>query len=355
MRFVELPLVGFEIKKGIVSFATPIIIEPKEVKSLAQDFFRLFQRYIFPKAKAIGEPKKEANADTFPIYLNNRKTAYLNFIYDIDATRLSFECSRWDAKSEIQIIDPLFRLLREQRVIKPDLEYIRKKVSGTLSEIVAALLWQIGAVKVSLGDIKPFFKVDERKNRSPIYLDLKCLPNYPRVFDFLISQSALILAHYDFDLICGIEAGSISFASLLAQKIAKPSFFARRERRYKEAPLLEGIKEHELFRKKVLLVDDTVVKGWTKRRAIEEIRAKGGICEYTFVIFDRQEGAREELTSLNCSLLFLTNRAALLSKRIPQDITLITEREYKEILAYFSNPRRWHEKQGFPYHELKPR
>ncbi|MEO0098042.1 MAG: phosphoribosyltransferase family protein [candidate division WOR-3 bacterium] len=354
MRFVELPLVGFEIKRGIVSFATPILLEPKEVKPLAQDFFRLFKRHIFPKAKGIGEPKKEANADIFPISLNNRETAYLNFIYDIDATRLSFECDRRDTAA-VEFIDPLFRLLREQRVIKPDLEYIRRKVSGTLPEIVAALLWQIGAVKVSLGDIKPFFKVDRRKNRSPIYIDLKCLPNYPRVFDFLISQAALILAHYEFDLICGIEAGSISFASLLAQKIAKPSFFARRERRYKEAPLLEGVKEHELFRKKVLLVDDTVVKGWTKKRAIEEIRAKGGICEYAFVIFDRQEGGKEELASLNCTLLSLTNRTALLSKRIPRDITLITEREYEEIRTYFSNPRRWHEKKGFPYHELKPK
>jgi|UniRef100_A0A7C3Z2J9 orotate phosphoribosyltransferase len=349
MRFIELPLTSFEIKKGLIRFSTPLIIEPKEVKFLAQDFFHLFKRNIFPKARGLGEGRKEANADTFPIYLTDQESAFLNFVYDIDSTRLSFETKRES------LLEPLFRLLREQRVIKPDLEYIRERVSGSLPEISAALLWQIGAIKTSLGDLKPFFKVDERKNRSPIYIDLKCLPNYPRVFDFLIAQAALILAHYNFDLICGIEAGSISFASLLAQKVSKPSFFARRERRYKEAPLLEGIKEHELFRKRVLLVDDTIVKGWTKRRAIEEIRAKGGICEYTFVLFDRCQGGKEELAALNCQLLSLTNRDALLSRRIPRTITLLTEKEYKEILSYFSDPKGWHKKKGFPYYELKPK
>ncbi len=349
MRFIELPLTGFEIKRGILSFSTPLILEPKEVKVLAQDFFSLFKRKVFFEARSLGEPKKEANADTFPIYLNNRGVAYLNFIYDVDATRLSFETD------ERILIEPLFRLLREQRIIKPDLEYIRERVSGTLPEIVAALLWQVGAIKVSLGDLKPFFKVDERKNRSPIYIDLKCLPNYPRVFDFLISQAALILAHYEFDLVCGIEAGSISFATLLAQKISKPSFFARRERRHKEAPLLEGVKAHEIFKKRVLLIDDTIVKGWTKRRVIEELRAKGAICEQAFVIFDRRQGGKEELANLNCSLLSLTDRNALLSKRIPKNITLLTEREYDEITNYFLDPEKWHRDKGFSYHHLKPK
>ncbi len=177
----------------------------------------------------------------------------------------------------------------------------------------------------------------------------------PRVFDFLISQAGLILAHYDFDLVCGIEAGSISFATLLAQKISKPSFFARREKRYKEASILEGIKEHEIFQKRVLLVDDTIVKGWTKRRVINALREKGAICEYTFVIFDRLQGGKEELASLGCELLSLTDRNALLSKRIPRDITLLTEKEYKEICDYFADPKEWHKKKGFSYFALKPK
>ncbi len=349
MRFIELPLMSLEMKPGLVRFTTPLIIEPKGLKSLAEDFFNLFKEKIYPEAKKLGAPKKEANADTFPIYLTNREIAYLNFVYDIDHTRLSFETPKKE------LTEPLFRLLREQRIIKPDLEYIREKVFGGLREVVAALLWQVGAIKVSLGDIRPFFKVDERKNQSPIYIDVKCLPNFPLVFDFLISQSALILQHYDFDLICGIEAGSIAFATALAQKFNRPSFFARRERRYPEASLLEGIKDHEIFKKKVLLFDDTIVKGWTKRRVVEALRQKGAICEYTFVIFDRLQGGKEDLLALDCQLLSLTDRDALLSKRIPKAITLLTEMEYKEILEYFADPKKWHNKKGFPYFELKPK
>ncbi len=172
MQFIELPLKSIEMKPGLVRFATPLTIEPKVVKLLAQDFFHLFKEKICPNARALGEPKRDANADTYPIYLVNREVSYLNFVHDIDETRLSFETKRKN------LTEPLFRLLREQRIIKPDLEYIRERVFGTLQEIVAALLWQVGAIKVSLGDLAPFFKVDERRNRSPIYIDVKCLPNY---------------------------------------------------------------------------------------------------------------------------------------------------------------------------------
>jgi orotate phosphoribosyltransferase len=252
----------------------------------------------------------------------------------------------------------MYRILREQRIITPDLAYIREHLSGNLAEFVAALLWQIGSIKVSLGDLKPLFKVDERKNRSPIYIDVKCLPNYPVVNDFMISQAALLLSNISFDLICGVEAGSITFAAFLAQKFAKPMFFARKEKHYPEASLFEGIKSHELFRKKVLLVDDTLVKGWTKERIISEIRNQGGFIDACFVIFDREQGGREDLERLPSGavrLYSLTNRAAALSKKIPRAITFITDYEYDEINDYFESPPSWHKKSNLPYYELTPK
>lgn len=349
MKLEQLPLNDIELDKKIVRFCTPYILEYHEVSDLVRDVFAVYKEKINLSANALGELRREANADTYPVFFADKSVTQFNIIYDVEETRLTLE-----TKNEDEAVK-MYRILREYRIIKPNLNYIRENLSGNLTEFVAALLWQIGSIKVSLGDLRPLFKVDERKNRSPIYIDVKCLPNYPAVNDFIISQATLLLSNLTFDMICGVEAGSISFAALLAKEFAKPMFFARKEKHYPEASLFEGIKSHELFRKKVLLVDDTIVKGWTKERIIKEIRNQGGVIDTCFVIFDREQGGKESLEKLGVQLYSLTNRHAALSKRIPRAITFITDYEYDEVDDYFENPPEWHKKRNLPYYELTPK
>uniref|UniRef100_A0A7C6ED44 Phosphoribosyltransferase domain-containing protein n=1 Tax=candidate division WOR-3 bacterium TaxID=2052148 RepID=A0A7C6ED44_UNCW3 len=349
MKLEQLPLSEIELDRKNVRVCTPYILEYHEVRDLVRDAFAIYKEKINPSAQALGELRREANADTYPVFFTDQLVTQFNIIYDVDETRLAFE-----TRTEDEAVK-MYRILREYRIIKPNLSYIRENLSGNLTEFVAALLWQIGSIKVSLGDLRPLFKVDERKNRSPIYIDVKCLPNYPAANDFIISQAALLLSNLTFDMICGVEAGSISFAALLAKEFAKPMFFARKAKHYPEASLFEGIKSHELFRKKVLLVDDTIVKGWTKERIINEIRNQGGLIDACFVIFDREQGGKENLEKLGVHLYSLTNRHAALSKRIPRAITFITDYEYDEIDDYFENPAEWHKRRNLPYYELTPK
>jgi len=193
-----------------------------------------------------------------------------------------------------------------------------------------------------------------RENHSPIYIDVKGLANYPEVNDFVLGSAALLLRNRSFDAICGIEAGSIGIAAALAQRLCRPMFFARRGRRYPEATPFEGIKNHELFRKKVLLVDDTLVHGWTKARVIREIREWGGAVDTCFVIFAREQGGERDLAGVGVELLSLTNRSAALSEKIPREISLLTDREYQEITGYFADPAAWHARHGLEYHRIEP-
>lgn len=350
MRLRQVPLKSIEREESVIRATTPFVLEYSEVAHLVKDFFEVYKEKINPRVQSLGELVREQNADTYPLNSEfGMQNAEFHIIYDIEETHFVFELPNSEDALK------LFRLLREQKTILVDLEHIRNNVHGSLSEIVAAILWQIGAIKVSLGDLRPYFKVDERKNLSPIYIDLKGLPNYPTVQDFLVSQAALLLRNQNFDAICGIEAGSIAFAALLAKKLTKPMFFARRERRYSEASLLEGIKSHEIFRKKILIVDDTLVKGWTKARVIQEIRKADGIVGSCFVIFDRMQGGKEYLErELGVQLFSLTNRDAALSRNISRDITFLTDNEENEVIEYFDNPKLWHERRGFSYHEIKP-
>ncbi|MEO0107962.1 MAG: phosphoribosyltransferase family protein [candidate division WOR-3 bacterium] len=328
----------------VVHGTTPIVLEAGEVRELSHDIFNCYRTKVNPKARELGRPRREANADSFPIVAGGSTLAQIHFVYDAEETHLSLECQDSFEASKV------FRLWREQRAVAVDLEYIREHVRGSLAEIVAAVLWQLGAIKVSLGDLRPLFVVDEGKNRSPIYIDVKLLPNYPVANDFVLSQAALLLRNVEFDALCGIEAGSIAFAASLAQKLARPMFFARRSRKFPEAQLLEGIRAHEIFRRRVVLVDDTIVNGQTKARVISALRDQGAEVRECLVIFDREQGGRESMARLGVQLRALTSRTAAMSKAIPRAITFLTSQELDEVRAYFRDPHEWHRHQGLPYH-----
>lgn len=346
MQLEQVPISEIEINKNIVQFSTPLIFESSEIKDLVQSTFSVYQKKINPDLKNLGKCKVEANAQIYPFLKYKKSPVFFNIIFDLDATNFSFQATNYEEAQK------LFRLLRDQRQITPDLTTL-KNLKGNFSQIIAALLWQIGAIKVSLGDIKPYFKVDERKNYSPIYIDMKVLPAYPSVYDFIIATSVLLLENVEFDLICGIEAGSITLANLIAHKFSKPMFFARREKRYPEAPLLEGINPASLLHKNVLVVDDTIVAGWTKTRVFEEIRRLGGKVDKCFVIFDRQQNSTQILREQGVELFSLTNLKDALSKTIPRKLTYLTTQEFDEIRTYFKSPKDWHRLKGFKYYELK--
>jgi len=347
MTLDQVPLRELELAGDLVRAVTPYILEYAEVDGLACDVLATCRRLARLADGRLAEKRREANADSYDILDGEERLGRFHVVYDADETRLGLELSA-------ALATKFYRLLREQRIVNPDLLAVRRSMSGNLAETVAAVLWQVGAIKVSMGDLRPFFSVDMRRNRSPVYIDVKGLANYPEVNDFVLSSAALLLRNVGFDAVCGIEAGSIGIAAVLAHKLGKPAFFARRDKRYPEASPFEGIKRHELFRKKVLLVDDTLVRGWTKARVIREIREWGGTVDSCFVVFDRRQGGEKDLAELGVQLWYLTDRRAAVSPKIPPDISFLTEEEYREITAYFDDPAAWHTRHGLVYHELQP-
>jgi len=342
VKLDQVALRELDYAAGVVRAVTPYILEYQEVRGLAEDFFSVYKSLINPKAVQLGPMEREANAESYRLIGEKGDLGRFHIVYDLEETRLGVELSEPEAQK-------VYRLLREQRIVVPDLGLIREVMSGNLAETVAAIFWQVGAIKVSLGDIRPLFKVDENRNFSPIYIDVKGLSNYPTVQDFVLSAGALLVKNLGFDVICGIEAGSIALAALLAQKLSKPMFFARRGLRYPEASPFEGIKKHEIFRKRVLLVDDTLVHGWTKTQVVKRLREWGARVDFCFVIFDRQQGGEEELALAGVRLYSLTNRDAALSEKIPREISFLTPTEFEEVKNYFRDPAGWHQRRGLRF------
>ncbi len=63
---------------------------------------------------------------------------------------------------------------------------------------------------------------------------------------------------------------------------------------------------------RVVVVDDVITKGDSTLRAVEAIRAAGGIVEFAVVLVDRQEGGRQNIESQGLTVLPLFTKADLI-------------------------------------------
>ncbi|MCK4435963.1 orotate phosphoribosyltransferase, partial [Candidatus Bathyarchaeota archaeon] len=142
---------------------------------------------------------------------------------------------------------------------------------------------------------------------SPYYIDFRIVPSFPDAFQ-RVSNLYVNLIEGDvgtdkFDRIAGIPTAGIPFSSLLAYHLKKPFLYIRphmrlhgRERRV-EGIMMPG--DH------ILLIDDLITTGLSMRKAVEAIRAEGGLVTDAAVLIDREEGGKERLAGDNVRLHYL--------------------------------------------------
>jgi orotate phosphoribosyltransferase len=133
--------------------------------------------------------------------------------------------------------------------------------------------------------------------QSPYYIDLRVIPSFPDAFreicEFYVQQMTEEIGLNNFDRIAGIPLSGIPFASQVAYNIKKPFLFIRRDiKLYGRERRVEGIL---ISGDKVLIVDDLLTTGLTLKRAVEAVRAEGGIITDAIIFLDREEGGKELL------------------------------------------------------------
>jgi orotate phosphoribosyltransferase len=187
------------------------------------------------------------------------------------------------------------------------------------------VLTKIGALKFGT------FKLTSGK-MSPYYIDLRIVPSFPdafqRICDLYLNLIKTDLKVDSFERIAGIPTAGIPFASIVAYQLNKPFLYIRQlTRLHGRERKIEGL---IMPGDSVLLLDDLITTGRSLIKAVEAIRAEGGVVKEAVVLMDREEGGKENLAEKNVTLHYLLKVSEAAKKLYEMDV--IKEDQYKLIM-----------------------
>ena len=210
--------------------------------------------------------------------------------------------------------------------------------------MVARLLWQHGAVEVRPD--KPFQLASG--NYAPIYVNCRLLLSYPSTVDLITA----FFHHYcdvlqiSPDCVAGGETAGIAYGAWVAQRLNKPFVYVRkRPKGYGTGSRLEGRPQGE-----VLLVEDMVTDGGSKVGFIDGIREAGCQVRWCLVVFDRLQGAAEQLHERGVALRALVDIRTCLDVGVREGVFSAETRLVVD--EYFDDQGAWHARRGLPYAPL---
>lgn len=135
---------------------------------------------------------------------------------------------------------------------------------------------------------------------SPYYIDLRMLPSFPPHFRETIGALRDAASRIKFDAIGSVPTSGLVFGSALAYEMSRPFVYVRKESKdHGTSKLVEG---HLPSGAKVVVVDDVATTGTSVSRAIDVIRANGGVVEDVLAVLNRMEGAEEKLKEMGVRL-----------------------------------------------------
>jgi orotate phosphoribosyltransferase len=134
---------------------------------------------------------------------------------------------------------------------------------------------------------------------SSFYWDKYRFESNPKLLSEIIEHMTKILPQ-SFDKLAGMELGGIPLATVLSLRIVKPCLFVRKKAKdYGTCNLVEGgFKPGET----VLVVEDVITTAGQVVSSIEDMRKLGLIVKDVLCVIDREQGGREKLTEIKCSL-----------------------------------------------------
>lgn len=175
---------------------------------------------------------------------------------------------------------------------------------------------------------------------SPVYVDNRVVPFHPASWHIIIDAFQTLIEQHKlaFEIVAGVAVGGVPHSSALAYQLRCPSVFVRQES--KEHGRSKRVEGGDVYKKRVLLIEDMVTTGGSSLDAVWALRSEGAVVEDVCAIisYGFQE-AREAFAAANVRLHTLTTFDAIL---LSADIMgKATAEEQLATAEWLKNPRGW--------------
>ena len=217
------------------------------------------------------------------------------------------------------------------------------RIETDIGSIVAALLWQHGAIRVD--ESKPFLLFSG--NFTPLYVNCRLLLSYPSSRDIIISFARRLFHEKALtaDCIAGGETAGIALGAWLAEKLDKPFVYVRKKKKdHGTGSRVEGEAKGE-----VLLFEDLITDGGSKISFIEGIRESGCSVSNCLTIVDREQGGTESLARVGVKLHSLVSIFTCLQTGL--ELELISSTAVEQVKQYLADPVLWHKRSGLQFND----
>jgi len=131
--------------------------------------------------------------------------------------------------------------------------------------------------------------------KSPYYMDMRGLLAFPALMTDLVSKLAdrIQTETAEFDKFASVPVGAVPFASMLADRLGKPSVLVRDQpKQHGTKKLIEGRLGID---DRVILIEDVITTGASVLKTIQKLKNRGAEVVAVWSLLNREEGGLENI------------------------------------------------------------
>lgn len=180
---------------------------------------------------------------------------------------------------------------------------------------------------------------------SPVYVDCRRLISFVKQRETLMDFGAALIKKeiggQNIDIVAGGETAGIPYGAFIAERLAKPMIYVRKEPKgYGRTAQIEGVlPEDDLTN--VLLVEDLQTDGGSKKTFIDALRKAGATVEHAFVVFHYGifKASEDNMKEMGISLHALTTWWDVLE--VAKEKDYFDSETLNAVEDFLNDPHRW--------------
>ncbi|HXX95478.1 MAG TPA: orotate phosphoribosyltransferase [Planctomycetota bacterium] len=179
---------------------------------------------------------------------------------------------------------------------------------------------------------------------SPVYVDCRKVITFVPERREIIRLMADAVSRESFDVVAGGETAGISYGAWMAEALSLPYIYVRKKP--KEVGKTQQIEGELRPGQKVLLVEDLATDGASKVNFLNALRAAGGVCAHSIVVFYYGifPKAPEIIQNAGITLWALTTWRHMIDAA--EALGYFTPSQIRGIRDFLENPEAWSKAHG---------